>query len=465
MKRLLFSIIALLLACCMLWGCAPKNDVPDATEPPEPASTDAAQPTEAAGTDVPGTEAPEAVTAGMAYEGVSNYCRYVYGWGTGREGTENCSLMMGEETETEYLVLFRSYTATFVDFYVDKTSGSTRMVERIPSLNIEEEAGTFDLFDYLGENAPTPVPEEPTAEPERFVFRPKVCSVYLEEIFGETMCETWFNLVDAVMAGENTFACPDKHTYDWVMGQFPNKCFPVFVELIDFAYDRNDPVKDGVGSFTWLVSPEEAAARIAEFAEQIEGILNEVLEPDWSDVEKALALYVYFSRTYEYDWDTYHVDMENQVDYTTTLRLFETGTGICREIAPAYSYLLMQAGVDAATVKGSLHEWSYVRINGRNYHIDPTYVLSEMDKLIYFMMTDDQRDATGCSKDNFIYVSNYAQDHPHPDYKADDDFFAPVWDYRFEKLFPDENRIRCWRYAEGDAQEHFEFDYSGFDQQ
>ncbi len=42
MKRLLFSIIALLLACCMLWGCAPKNDVPDATEPPEPASTDAA---------------------------------------------------------------------------------------------------------------------------------------------------------------------------------------------------------------------------------------------------------------------------------------------------------------------------------------------------------------------------------------------------------------------------------------
>lgn len=67
MKRLLFSIIALLLACCMLWGCAPKNDIPDSTEPPEPASTDAAQPTEAAGTDVPGTEAPEAVTAGMAY--------------------------------------------------------------------------------------------------------------------------------------------------------------------------------------------------------------------------------------------------------------------------------------------------------------------------------------------------------------------------------------------------------------
>ena len=41
------------------------------------------------------------------------------------------------------------------------------------------------------------------------VFRPKVCSVYMEEVFGETMCETWYHLVDAVMAGEDTFADRD----------------------------------------------------------------------------------------------------------------------------------------------------------------------------------------------------------------------------------------------------------------
>ena len=35
MKRLLFSIIALLLACCMLWGCAPKNDAKSGTGPQE----------------------------------------------------------------------------------------------------------------------------------------------------------------------------------------------------------------------------------------------------------------------------------------------------------------------------------------------------------------------------------------------------------------------------------------------
>jgi hypothetical protein len=32
---------------------------------------------------------------------------------------------------------------------VDKTSGTTKMVEKVPTLNVEEEAGTINLFDYL----------------------------------------------------------------------------------------------------------------------------------------------------------------------------------------------------------------------------------------------------------------------------------------------------------------------------
>ena len=56
---------------------------------------------------------------------------------------------MGEETDSEYQVIFRSYTGAFVYFYVDKLSGTTRMVEHVPELDIEEEAGTIDLYDYL----------------------------------------------------------------------------------------------------------------------------------------------------------------------------------------------------------------------------------------------------------------------------------------------------------------------------
>ena len=304
---------------------------------------------------------------------------------------------------------------------------------------------------------PADVPPE---KESRFVFQPKVCSVYMREVFGETMCQAWYNLVDAVMAGEDTFACPDQTTYDWVMGQFPRLCFPVLTEVIDYAWDRGNAVVDGVAGFTYRVPKEEAAAQISEFAEQIEGILNEVLEEDYSDLEKALALYNYFSLTYDYDWDTYYNEPEE--DYTTTYRLFKTGMGICREIAPAYSYLLMQAGVEATVMSGSRHQWSYVRINGRNYHIDPTYLLSDRNSLSYFMMTDDQRDAEGCSKDDFQITCNYSEDHPHPDYTADDDTFSTIWDYIFERFFPDENKLLCWRYTEDWKEEYIEFDYSGF---
>ena len=56
---------------------------------------------------------------------------------------------MGEETETEYQVNFRSYTGAFVYFHVDKATGKTRMVEHVPNLNITEEAGSIDLLEYL----------------------------------------------------------------------------------------------------------------------------------------------------------------------------------------------------------------------------------------------------------------------------------------------------------------------------
>lgn len=93
------------------------------------------------------------ITAEQAYEGVSNYCHSAYDWSVAQEqGEGNPDMMylqMGEETDSTYQVVFRSYTGAFVHFYVDKTTGTTRMVERVPSLQVEEEAGTINLLDYL----------------------------------------------------------------------------------------------------------------------------------------------------------------------------------------------------------------------------------------------------------------------------------------------------------------------------
>ena len=89
------------------------------------------------------------ITAEMALEGVSNYCHSTYDWSIAKDNPDIMYVQMGEETDSTYQVVFRSYTGAFVHFYVNKTSGTTRIVEKVPSLNVEEDAGTIELFDYL----------------------------------------------------------------------------------------------------------------------------------------------------------------------------------------------------------------------------------------------------------------------------------------------------------------------------
>ena len=89
------------------------------------------------------------ITAEMAYEGVNNYCHSAYDWSVAKDNPSIMYVQMGEETDSAYQVVFRSYTGALVNFYVDKANGTTRMVEKVPSLNIEEDAGTIELFDYL----------------------------------------------------------------------------------------------------------------------------------------------------------------------------------------------------------------------------------------------------------------------------------------------------------------------------
>ena len=89
------------------------------------------------------------ITAEMAYEGVSNYCHSMYDWSIAKDNPSIMYVQMGEETDSAYQVVFRSYTGAFVNFYVNKATGTTRMEEYVPTLDVINDAGTIDLFDYL----------------------------------------------------------------------------------------------------------------------------------------------------------------------------------------------------------------------------------------------------------------------------------------------------------------------------
>ena len=92
------------------------------------------------------------ITAEMALEGVSNYCHRSYDWSIAEDNPSIMYVQMDEETDSAYQVVFRSYTGAFVNFYVNKASGTTRIEEYVPTLDVRNEAGTIELFDYLKKN-------------------------------------------------------------------------------------------------------------------------------------------------------------------------------------------------------------------------------------------------------------------------------------------------------------------------
>ena len=55
-------------------------------------------------------ESQRKITAEMAYEGVSNYCHSAYDWSIAKENPSIMYVQMGEETDSAYQVVFRSYT-------------------------------------------------------------------------------------------------------------------------------------------------------------------------------------------------------------------------------------------------------------------------------------------------------------------------------------------------------------------
>lgn len=157
MRKRLCCIIAALILAVLLPGCGAKDAAADHL--PQPAAASTAAPERAStpeSPDVPETPAalepaapqPE-ITEEMAYAGVNNYCHITYDWSIAEEIPDIMYVVNWDETETEYVVMFRSYTGAYEYFYVDKASGVTRIVSYEPVQQKETDEGTINIWDYL----------------------------------------------------------------------------------------------------------------------------------------------------------------------------------------------------------------------------------------------------------------------------------------------------------------------------
>ena len=272
-------------------------------------------------------------------------------------------------------------------------SGCNKVVKEdepgVASSAVTEMTEAKETLETIGITEPSA--EEADAEP--FVFEPHVKCELLSEIVTDEMWDSFYNMVDAIRAGEDTFECADEKAYEWcthecTLGSFlPAACTHVV----------GDGYEYGKAKLEYKMDKDEFLEREQKFEEEIVRMLNEATRSDYSDFEKLITIYDYVCKNFQYDFT--NIDGEDADGFGTYACLM-TKEGICCEIAGAMTYLLLQTGVQAMDFGGQgssgFHSWNYVLIGGRGYHVDATWALHGESPdtelcLQYFMMTERER--------------------------------------------------------------------------
>ncbi len=262
-------------------------------------------------------------------------------------------------------------------------------------------------------------------QPIDYTWESHVYSDIYHQVYGEDVEQTYYALMDAITAGDQSISCPDEETMynvDWIM---PN-LFPPYHKLVSGL-----SFEDGILYINYSTNNEQRQQLINEFKKQVATIIKSsgIMEGDSPEMI-AIELYHYYSQIIAYDYDA--LDDESLTDVSSYRAIMEL-SGICQSFAPAYAYLCLQCGVDAVSTGGlsdssQAHEWTQLTFDGKYYYADPTFENGEGGiGLRYFGMTAAQRELQGgyIAKDYNIGGTNLLWGR---DIDVTDERFSPLWE-------------------------------------
>ena len=298
----------------------------------------------------------------------------------------------------------------------------------------------------------TTASSETTKETEPFVFNPHVHSNLISEVCKDEWWDSFYKMCDAMREGKETFECVDEDCYkfctnDVIIGAY----FPAACTLV-----VGDGFKDGVGKLKYKMDKDKFLERQQAFEKEIERMLNEAIRTDYSEFEKVMGIYAYMCKYFKYDF----APLDGQgIDDFSDYACLTKKNGICCEFAGAFTYLLLQAGVDATPFEGDgdsgYHGWTYVVVGGKGYHCDATWGAHGEDPdadllLMYFMLTEKERLDNGFEKEKtrpdivWPFVDEVKSTYP-----ADDTTFAVFHDYIWFVSMDTERNVIIYKDVDG----------------
>lgn len=263
-------------------------------------------------------------------------------------------------------------------------------------------------------------------------WKPFVYSDFYREIYDEGTEETFRAYCEAVSKGETEFVCKSD---DYMIVSRLKMLASEYMPIAFMYADITNIDSDNVAHIDYGMSTDEFLTKLEEFEDKVIRILDETCKAGYSDVENAIAVYDYFARNITY------------TRFTSSYVVIMEKNGVCQDIASAYDYILAQAGIDACVCNTMLnrqipHTWSLIRIDGKYYHADPTYALSNPGTLRYFGFTDERR-ASMDNYEEFPFTYGFGSyEDPEGKFKAQDDRFIDLSDTASYELDLDNGQIK-----------------------
>lgn len=174
---------------------------------------------------------------------------------------------------------------------------------------------------------------------------------------------------------------------------------------ISYIKEENS-IKEVSILFQFSSDRESILKRNKEVQNKIQEIIDLVIKPGMTDLQKEIAVHNYIANNSRYDEENYRkgtVPKEANTSYGVLIN----GVGVCGGYASAMDKLLETAGIESIIISGEAgengnyepHAWNLVKLDGEYYHLDatwndPIYTFNGVRKDVihfdYFNLTDKE---------------------------------------------------------------------------
>lgn len=225
-----------------------------------------------------------------------------------------------------------------------------------------------------------------------------VLNTDVEKCASDEVKETYKRFVDAIYSCEKNVYLSDSYD-DNLYALVIAKSNPAYFVVKDTKFSSD---KKSV-TVKYKYKPKKQKEVLNYIDNEYLTILNDIIKKDYNDLDKILAVYHYFSSRIEYDYDW--LDGLNMSDNKylypdiAVYQALKSNKGVCHSYAYLCHYAFQQLGIKSFCVTGDMknsdegHMWLLVEIDGKYYHIDPTWDRNQDGtvSLRCFGLTDKER--------------------------------------------------------------------------